>query len=111
MLAHGTERAPRTLTVPLGCLSAFIETDGPAKVRWTLRTDVVVLAGRQFPGREISLMDENGALAWSDSPNAYQINVFPLRSQPLSATQTVALAILRSFVDIDGHPPECITPS
>jgi len=75
-----------------------------------LRTDVVTVAGVRTPGREVSLSDDHGVLAFSGSPNPYDLVIFtPVKSAP-RPPELLAMVALHTFANLQGHPPQRLIP-
>jgi len=98
------------LVLGSGCTSGTISKVGQLG-GWSIQTDTVTASGHVAPGREVSLMDTTGALTISDALTSDNIDVFSRKSSALSPPQLLALVAVHAFLQMDGHPPECLIAS
>jgi len=74
-----------------------------------IQTDSVVMAGRRFPAREVSLVDERGVVAFSRANAGDNLDLHTRGALP--APHLVALAAVHAFLQLDDLPATCITAS
>lgn len=94
------------LAVQPGCTAAtFTES---ATTTYPLRTDVVTVLGHHAPGREVTLSDGLGVLALTDAPSSFDRVLYTRPGSYITAQQMLALLAIQTFVQMEGHPSECI---
>lgn len=72
-----------------------------------IQTDTVVMAGRRFPAREVSLVDEQGVLAYSRASSGDNLELYTRNALP--SQHIVAVAAVQAFLQLDDLPAACIT--
>jgi hypothetical protein len=78
--------------------------------RLDVATDQVTVAGFHAPGREVSLSDGRGVLAYSDAPTPFDRVLYTRPSSAPTPSEILAITALHTFADLEGHPPQCLTP-
>jgi hypothetical protein len=72
-----------------------------------IQTDTVVMAGRRFPAREVSLVDAQGVLAYSRANADDDLELYTRTALP--SQHIVAVAAVQAFLQLDDLPAACIT--
>lgn len=74
-----------------------------------IQTDSVAMAGRQFPAREVSLVDAAGVLAYSSAHADDNLVLYTRRGAALQPPVLVAMVAVQAFLQLDDLPAACVT--
>jgi len=96
------------LSLGIGCTEGLL-TRGVAS--WAIKTDTVAMAGRRFPAREVSLVDDHGVLSYSRANAGDNLDLFTRSATALPPPHLVAVAAVHAFLQLDDLPAACITAS
>lgn len=96
----GSESEPTwTANVGPGCIEGAISEVKPgetAQKRYAVRTDMLRVAGTVRPSREVSLLDDHGVVAFSDSPGG-DLVLFTRHDTKLGVPELITLVAVQTY--------------
>lgn len=109
---HDEADVSYSLELEPGCTRGKFErlraADPDSRATWPVQTDEVEILGYRAPAREVSILDEEGPLVFSDAPNLYDRVLFGRPGRSMSPPLVLAVVATHAFVQMKGQPAECL---